>query len=104
VKEERNMSTYTVRVTEENGQFICWIDKNGQICIKQPFDHEISGEAAFTTAESAQAYGDKWAAAYAKIEQDAEAESQAIAQAKASAEAKLAAIGLTAEEIAALSK
>lgn len=98
------MSTYTVRVTEEDGKFICWIDKDGQICIKQPFDHEVSGGTPFATAESAQAYGDKWAAAYAKMEQDAEAEAQAIAQAKASATAKLAAIGLTAEEIAALTK
>lgn len=98
------MSNYTVRITEEDGKYICWIDKDGQICIKQPFDHEISGEAPFITAESAQAYGDKWAAAYEKMEQDAEAEAQAIAQAKTSAEAKLAAFGLTAEEIAAIIK
>jgi len=98
------MSTYTVRVTEENNQFICWIDKDNQICIKQPFDHEISGSSIFTTAESAQAYGDKWAAIYTQMEIDAEAAELAIAQAKASAISKLAAIGLTQEEIEALSK
>lgn len=46
-------------------------------------------------------------AAVAKAEADrlaAEAEAQAKAEAKASAEAKLAALGLTPEEIAALSK
>ena len=46
-------------------------------------------------------------AAAAQAEQDrlaAEAEAQAKAQAKANAEAKLAALGLTAEEIAALTK
>jgi hypothetical protein len=98
------MSTYTVRVTEESNQFICWIDKDGEICLKQPFDHEISGDAIFTTSASAQAYGDKWAAAYTKMEEDATAAEQAMIAAKASAEAKLAALGLTAEEIAALSK
>ena len=46
-------------------------------------------------------------AAAAKAEADrvaAEAEAQAAAEAKASAQAKLAALGLTADEIAALSK
>ena len=98
------MSIYTVRVTEENNQFICWIDKDNEICVKQPFDHEISGDAIFTTRSSAQAYGDKWAAAYAKMEEDATAAEQAMLAAKASAEVKLAALGLTTEEIAALSK
>ena len=45
--------------------------------------------------------------AQAKLEADrlaAEAEAAAVVEAKASAEAKLAALGLTAEEIAALSK
>jgi hypothetical protein len=98
------MSIYTVRVTEENNEFICWIDKDGEICLKQPFDHEISGDAIFTTSASAQAYGNKWAAAYAKMEDDAAAAEQAIIAAKASAEVKLAALGLTAEEIAAITK
>lgn len=96
------MNTYTVRVTEEDGQFICWIDKNGEICIKQPFDHEISGSASFTTQESAQAYGDKWAAIYTQMELDAEAAEQALVAAKASAQAKLLALGLTEEEVAAI--
>ena len=53
-----------------------------------------------TTEEIAQAEAD--ALAYAEQQAQLEAERQAQEAAKASAEAKLAAIGLTAEEIAAL--
>lgn len=55
-----------------------------------------------TDAEIAQMEADAAAAAARKAEEDAKA--QAAAEAKASAQAKLAALGLTAEEIAALSK
>lgn len=55
-----------------------------------------------TDAEIAQAEAD--AAAFATAQAEREAAAAAEAEAKASAEAKLAALGLTAEEIAALSK
>jgi hypothetical protein len=55
-----------------------------------------------TDAEIAQMEADATAAAARKAEEDAVA--QATAEAKASAQAKLAALGLTADEIAALSK
>jgi len=55
-----------------------------------------------TDAEIAQMEAD--AAAFAAEEAQRQAEAQAVAEAKASAQAKLSAIGLTAEEIAALSK
>ena len=55
-----------------------------------------------TDAEIAQMEADAAAWAARKAEEDAAA--QAVAEAKASAQAKLAALGLTAEEIAALSK
>ena len=55
-----------------------------------------------TDAEIAQMEADRVAAEARKAEEDAAA--QALADAKASAQAKLAALGLTAEEIAALSK
>ena len=55
-----------------------------------------------TDAEIAQMEADATAAAARKAEEDAAA--AAAAEAKASAQAKLAALGLTAEEIAALSK
>ena len=55
-----------------------------------------------TDAEIAQMEADRVAAEARKAEEDAAA--QALANAKASAQAKLAALGLTADEIAALSK
>ena len=55
-----------------------------------------------TDAEIAQMEADAAAAVTRKAEEDAAA--QAAAEAKASAQAKLAALGLTADEIAALSK
>ena len=55
-----------------------------------------------TDAEIAQMEADRVAAEARKAEEDAAA--QAAAEAKASGQAKLAALGLTADEIAALSK
>ena len=55
-----------------------------------------------TDAEIAQMEADRVAAEARKAEEDAAA--QAVANAKASAQSKLAALGLTADEIAALSK
>jgi hypothetical protein len=55
-----------------------------------------------TDAEIAQMEADAAAAVIRKAEEDAAA--QAAADAKASAQAKLAALGLTADEISALSK
>jgi hypothetical protein len=31
-----NMHKYTVRLTKERGKIIAWIDKDGEICIRQP--------------------------------------------------------------------
>jgi type IV secretory pathway VirB9-like protein len=62
----------------------------------------ITSEVELTAEEIAQAQADAAAYAEAKAAEDAaKAEAEA---AKASAQAKLAALGLTAEEIAALSK
>ena len=55
-----------------------------------------------TDAEIAQMEAD--AAAYAAQKAEEDAAAQAAAEAKASAQAKLAALGLTSDEIAALSK
>ena len=62
----------------------------------------VISEVPLNDAELAQLEADRQAAEAAKAERDA-AEA-AAAEAKASAESKLAAIGLTAEEIAALNK
>ena len=59
-------------------------------------------EVELTAEEIAQREAD--AAAFAAEQAAREAEAQAAAEAKASAQAKLAALGLTADEIAALSK
>ena len=60
----------------------------------------VVAEIPLTGEEIAQREADAEAAAVAKAEADAQAAE--AAEAKASAEAKLAALGLTAEEIAAL--
>ena len=62
----------------------------------------ISEEVELTAEEIAQMEAD--AAKFAEEQAAREAEEAAKATAKASAEAKLASLGLTAEEIAALSK
>jgi hypothetical protein len=62
----------------------------------------ITTEVELTAEEIAQREADAAAYAIEKAEQDAAA--QAVADAKASGQAKLAALGLTADEIAALSK
>jgi len=59
-------------------------------------------ERSLTAEEIAQREAD--AAAFTEQQAAAEAEAEAVAEAKASANAKLAALGLTAEEIAALTK
>jgi hypothetical protein len=59
-------------------------------------------ERPLTAEEIAQREAD--AAAFAEAETAREAEAAAAAEAKASAQAKLTALGLTAEEIAALTK
>ena len=64
--------------------------------------HEKEQIIPLTAEEIAQREAD--AAAFAELEAAREAEKQAIAEAKASAEAKLTALGLTSEEIAALTK
>lgn len=61
-----------------------------------------TSEVELTAEEIAQMEADAAAAAAAKAAEEAAA--QAAAEAKASAQAKLAALGLTAEEIAALTK
>ena len=62
----------------------------------------VTTEVELTTEEIAQREAD--AAAFAVAEAERIAQEEAKAAAKAAAEAKLAALGLTAEEIAALSK
>lgn len=62
----------------------------------------VTTEVELTAAEIAER--EAMAAEYATQKAAEEAEAEAVAEAKASANAKLAALGLTAEEIAALTK
>lgn len=65
------MATFTVRITEENGNPVAWIDRDGSICIKQPHAPGMEGTfwASITEAET-------WANAHAaqlqEIENNAE--------------------------------
>ena len=65
-------------------------------------NHNVQQVIELTAAEIAQAEANALAAAEAQAA--AEAEAAAVAAAKEAAHAKLAALGLTADEIAALSK
>jgi hypothetical protein len=65
--------------------------ETGEVIERPLTAEEIAANEAAATQAAAEAH-------------EAEAEAAAVAEAKANAEAKLAALGLTAEEIAALSK
>jgi hypothetical protein len=54
------MAKYTVRVTEEAGNFIAWIDQDNKICIRQ--ENEPGVETKFASAAEAQTWGDAHAA------------------------------------------
>jgi hypothetical protein len=71
-------------------------------CDKECPNYLVEQVVELTDAEVAQMEADAVAAATAQAER--EAAEAAAAEAKASAQAKLAALGLTADEIAALSK
>lgn len=72
------------------------VDCSTGIVTERPLTQE---EISANEAAAAQAEADR-----VEAEEAAEAEAEAVAEAKASANAKLAALGLTAEEIAALTK
>jgi hypothetical protein len=65
--------------------------ETGEVTERPLTAEEIAANEAASAAEAARAH-------------EAEAEAAAVAEAKANAQAKLAALGLTAEEIAALTK
>ena len=98
------MATFTLRMTEEDGNPVAWIDRDGAVCIKQPHAPEQPEGSVWDSAESAEAWGNAHLAELIANEAAAIAAAEALAAAKASAQAKLAALGLTEEEISAIAK
>lgn len=98
------MAIFTVRLTEENGNPIAWIDKNNQTCIMQPHSPNEPVNSVWESKEAALEWANAHAAELEKYEIDNAAAQIALLQAKASAEKKLLTLGFTKEEISALSK
>jgi hypothetical protein len=96
------MAIFTVRMTEENGNPIAWIDREGQICIMQPHAPEQAAGSVWDSYDAALAWANTHAQEMETREAEALAAVTAKQEAKASALAKLAALGLTQEEIEAL--
>jgi hypothetical protein len=88
--------TYTYKI-DTDPEIIAWIEKDGYQIIRQPHHPQAYMNAPWSSVAEAEA----WASAEASR---FETEAQVNAEAKASAQSKLAALGLTADEIAALSK
>lgn len=82
-KKGETMATFTVRITEEEGQPVAWIDRDGLICIKQPHAPGLEG-TPWSSADEAQAWADAHAAELEAYEaQVQEAQAQAIAREEA---------------------
>lgn len=51
------MTKYTLRVTKEKGKPVLWIDKDGEICIRQPMRPGTSEKLGWSSEEEAIAWG-----------------------------------------------
>ena len=71
------MNTYTVRITEEEGHPVAWIDINGATCIKQP--HAPGNLDPWTSIEDATAWANAHAQELTEINGQAEANAAAAA-------------------------
>ena len=57
-------TNFSARVTTNEDNFItAWVDRDGSVCIEQPFNPELSGGPTWTTEEEAMT----WATAHAEI-------------------------------------
>jgi hypothetical protein len=57
-------ANFSARVTSNEDNFIiAWVDRDGSICIEQPFNPEVSGSPTWTTEEEAMT----WATAHAEM-------------------------------------
>jgi hypothetical protein len=68
------VSTYSVRVTNENGKIVAWIDKDGNLCIEQPNhpNYLYNGEN-WSTEEDALAWANSECEKLTQLEIDAQA-------------------------------
>jgi hypothetical protein len=98
------MTTFTVRITEENGNPVAWIDRDNQICIMQPHSPDQPVDSIWESKEAALNWANAHATELENFENESIAANVALEQAKASARGKLVALGLTNEEISALTK
>lgn len=55
------MHKYTVRITKERGKVIAWIDKDGEICIKQPMRPGRGEKEGWTSEEEAKLWAENHA-------------------------------------------
>ena len=55
------MNTYTVRITKEKGKVIAWIDKDGEICIKQPMRPGRGEKEGWNSEEEARLWAESHA-------------------------------------------
>ena len=79
------MSIYAVRMTEEDGHPVAWIDMNGAVCIKQP--HAPGQLDPWDSAEEAEAWANNHVLELEAYNAAAAAEA-AAAVAKAEADAQ----------------
>jgi hypothetical protein len=92
------MAIFTVRVTEENGNPVAWIDRDGSICIKQPHAPGMEG-TNWASVDEAKSWADSHAEQLIEIENKTEnARLKAIAK-QAEFEAKADADSAKLDEI-----
>lgn len=77
-------SNYTVRITNDDGKIIAWIDKNGNLCIEQPNhpDKLYTGEN-WLTEQEAQEWANAEVIKLNQMEIDAELAIQTAAEKEA---------------------
>jgi hypothetical protein len=57
-------ANFSARVTTNEDNFItAWVDRDGEVCIEQPFNPEVSGAPTWTSEEEALT----WATAHAAM-------------------------------------
>jgi hypothetical protein len=92
------MAIFTVRITEENGNPVAWIDRDGLICIKQPHAPGMEG-TPWASIDEAKSWADSHAEQLTEMESKTEiARLEAIAK-QAEFEAKADADSAKLDEI-----